>query len=254
MKRYRAVIFDLFDTVVLFDYMKMPEIVVKGNPRRTTMGVTYELLRERCPDVGWDAFFDALADEDDALRAQKEAGKEISSTARFSGVVKRLVPERPDLLAREFIEDLVGKHMRALLDCAHLPAEHPAVLEELGRTHRIALLSNFDHAPAAEAMIDDMGLRKYFVHIAISDKLGWRKPHPRVFLRLVEELGVEPGETLYVGDTYETDVVGAKSAGLDAAWVNPRGLEPGEVRPDIEVRGLPELRDRLSPGGKGRGE
>ena len=128
------------------------------------------------------------------------------------------------------------------------------LLEDLGRNHRIALLSNFDHAPAAEAMIDEMGLRKYFVRVAISDKLGWRKPHPRVFLQLVEELGVEPPETLYVGDTYETDVVGAKGAGLDVAWVNPKGLEAGEVRPDFEVRSLAELKDHLSPDGKGRGE
>ncbi|MEE8109960.1 MAG: hypothetical protein V3T44_02930, partial [bacterium] len=65
--RYKAVIVDLFDTVVLFDYRRMPEIVVNGETRRTTMGKTFEILREQCPDVGWERFFGALAEADEEI-------------------------------------------------------------------------------------------------------------------------------------------------------------------------------------------
>ncbi|MFQ5693021.1 MAG: HAD family hydrolase [Nitrospinota bacterium] len=251
--RYKAVIFDLFDTVVLFDYAKMPEIVVDGETRRTTMGKTYEILRERHPSLGWDAFFGALAEVDAALRPLKEAGREVHSVDRFRRVLEALRLPGSESLSDDFVESLVARHMEALLGCAHLPDDHPAILEALGRDYRLALLSNFDYAPAARKMLDDMGLRDYFLKIAISDELGWRKPHPRVFQALVEELGVEPAESLYVGDTFEIDVVGAKAAGLDAAWVNPSGKVPGDggVRPDIEVRSLAELRRRLMPDEEG---
>lgn len=245
--RYKAVIFDLFDTVVLFDYRRMPEIVVNGETRRTTMGKTFEILREQCPDVGWEEFFGALAEADEEIRPLKEAGREIRSTERFRLMLEKLHLEGPELLSKEFIEGLVRRHMKALLGCAYLPDGHLAVLRALGRNYRLALLSNFDYAPAAQEMLDDMGLRDYFIRIVISDELGWRKPHPRVFQNLVSDLNVEPAESLYVGDTYETDVIGAKGAGLAAAWLNREGREPGEIRPDFEVRSLTELMERLIP-------
>ncbi|MFQ5915742.1 MAG: HAD family hydrolase [Nitrospinota bacterium] len=244
---YKAVIFDLFDTVVLFDNEKMPEIVVNGQSRRTTMGKTFEVLREHCPDLDWDAFFTALAEADEELRPLKEAGREVHSTERFRRVLEKLHLAGTGIFTPEFIEELVRRHMKALLGCAYLPEDHPAVLKALGRVYRLALLSNFDYAPAAHEMLDDMGLRDYFLRVAISDELGWRKPHPRVFQDMVENLGVEPAESLYVGDTYETDVAGAKAAGLYAAWVNPKGQKSGDVPPDFEVRSLAELKERLLP-------
>lgn len=253
--QYKAVIFDLFDTVVFFDYGKMPEVVVNGETRRTTMGKTYEILRERIPGLSWDAFFNALAEADEEIWPLKEAGREVCSTERFRRLLGKLHAEESQFLSRNFIEDLVRMHMEALLGCAYLPGGHPAVLEALRRQYRLALLSNFDYAPAAKKMLDEMGLRSYFLRVVISDELGWRKPHPRAFQGLVEVLGVAPWESLYVGDTYETDVVGAKGAGLGAAWVNPSGKHPpsGGTRPDIEVRSLAELMQRLMPTWEGRG-
>ncbi len=251
--RYQAIIFDLFDTVVLFDYTKMPEIVVNGKARRTTMGVTFQILLEKCLDIQWEHFFDALSQADEEMRLQKEAGKEFSATHRFFRVLQILVPERTEFHAPEFVEQLVKEHMRALLGCAYLPEEHRALLEELRGSCPLGLLSNFDYAPAAEEMIDDMGLRDYFVKVAISDALGWRKPHPGVFQGMAADMGVRSAECVYIGDTYETDVLGAKKAGMSVFWINWKGQEvPGEVHPDFEISSFVELRDHLLPARKGQ--
>ena len=251
--RYQAILFDLFDTVVRFDDAKMPEVVVNGKARRTTMGMTFQLLLEKCPDIQMEHFFHALSQADEEMRLQKEAGKEFSATHRFSRVLRILLPEGTEFHAPEFVEQLVKEHMRALLGCAYLPEEHRALLEELRGSYPLGLLSNFDYAPAAEEMIDGMGLREYFVKVAISDALGWRKPHPRVFQNMAAELGVRSADCVYIGDTYETDVLGAKKAGMNVFWINWKGQElPGEVHPDIEMSSFVELRDHLLPDEKGR--
>lgn len=45
-----------------------------------------------------------------------------------------------------------------------------------------------------------------------------RKPDPTAVLRVMEELGVQPSETLYVGDS-DVDMFTARNAGLDACGV-----------------------------------
>lgn len=71
-------------------------------------------------------------------------------------------------------------------------------------------------------------------HIIVSETVGYTKPDPRIF-HLVSETG------LYIGDSYENDVVGAKRAGWQVVWLNKLGLPKGEVTPDYEVHSNPEL-------------
>jgi len=46
-----------------------------------------------------------------------------------------------------------------------------------------------------------------------------RKPAPDGALRIIRQLGADPGRTLYVGDG-ETDLQTAANAGIDCAWVS----------------------------------
>ncbi len=50
-----------------------------------------------------------------------------------------------------------------------------------------------------------------------TEEAGYLKPHPESFHMIAECLGVPPEQILYVGNSYEYDVVGAKKAGLYAA-------------------------------------
>ena len=50
-----------------------------------------------------------------------------------------------------------------------------------------------------------------------------RKPDPRAFARLVDELGVAASEIAYVGDSVPADIEGADRAGLRAVWLDRWG-------------------------------
>jgi len=79
--------------------------------------------------------------------------------------------------------------------------------------------------------------------IVISEAVRAYKPHPLVFQRALEQLGLQPHEVLHVGDSDVDDVKGAKAAGLRVAWLNRTGRSrrPDVPPPDFEIRDLTEL-------------
>lgn len=69
------------------------------------------------------------------------------------------------------------------------------------------------------AKLDQAGLSRIAVLVGI-DTVGVAKPDPAIFLEGCRQLGTVPAETLYVGDNYLLDGVGAVSAGLLSVWLN----------------------------------
>lgn len=63
--------------------------------------------------------------------------------------------------------------------------------------------------------------------IFISDAVGLAKPDPAIFAHVNKVTGTRPENSLYVGDTWANDVVGALAAGWRVCWYNPRGRKPG---------------------------
>ena len=88
-----------------------------------------------------------------------------------------------------------------------------------------------------------LGIEGSFDCIVLSEEIGIRKPDPRIFWRAASMLVRQPEECLYIGDSYHADVPGAKKAGMQACWFNPRGLHPSQegVKPDFEIAALHEI-------------
>ncbi|MFK2878635.1 HAD family hydrolase [Rhodanobacter hydrolyticus] len=92
------------------------------------------------------------------------------------------------------------------------------------------------------------GVQAHFAHHVCSRDVGAAKPDPRIFLAAASRFGVASHEVLHVGDDPELDVVGARRAGLRAAWINRHGetwpAELGEA-PELSFADLRELADWL---------
>ena len=85
MKPYRAVIFDLFNTVALWQPDRMPRFTWRGETRPSTLGVLRELLAEAVPSLAFDDFYDAFERANSALAREREVTlREIPSRERFS--------------------------------------------------------------------------------------------------------------------------------------------------------------------------
>ncbi|MDB6352426.1 HAD family hydrolase [Trichococcus sp. K1Tr] len=84
----------------------------------------------------------------------------------------------------------------------------------------------FTNGPEKHQMkkFNALGLERWVppARIFISEKIGCPKPHAEAFAHVQEALNATPGELLFIGDTYETDIIGGQAAGWTTLWYNHR--------------------------------
>ena len=240
---YRAVLFDLFDTLVRFDRDLLPELTVKGKVIRSTAGKLHETFQSYAPDVELHAFVEALQwSWQEAEKIRNDAHREVAAPERIEFLLRRLGLDGSGLDPAA-VPALLDAHRRELSRAIVFPAHHGPLLRALRERYRLAVVSNFDYTPTALGVLEREGIAHLFDIILISDEVGWRKPKAVIFETALERLGIAPGEALFVGDRIDIDVAGARAAGLGSAWINPDAvpLPEGASPPDFEVRDLAEL-------------
>src|SRR5215470_419684 len=68
-----------------------------------------------------------------------------------------------------------------------------------------------------------------FRHVISSADLGVRKPDPRIFRAAIETVGVGASDAWHVGDSWESDVLGAHAAGVFPVWLSEDARAGREV-------------------------
>jgi HAD superfamily hydrolase (TIGR01549 family) len=240
---YRALFFDLFDTLVHFERDRLPEIEIGGKRVRSTAGHLHAVLAAHAPEVTLERTYAALlASWQEAERLRAIDHREVSAQERFAEFFRRLAIDQARMPAGLDVA-LIDAHRRELAKAARFPAHYRPLLQRLGRRHRLAVVSNFDYTPTALAILEAAGVRDLFAAVVVSDEVGWRKPRADIFQEAIRRTGADPSRTLFVGDRADIDVVGAHGMGMDSAWINPdrEPLPPGLQAPMYEIRDLAEL-------------
>lgn len=84
-------------------------------------------------------------------------------------------------------------------------------------------------------------------HIFVSGLAGWDKPDHRLFAHVNEKTGTSPANTVYIGDSWRNDVIGALGAGWTAIWFNHRRANPeSEHEPQYIAASYKELEQLLT--------
>lgn len=123
---------------------------------------------------------------------------------------------------------------------------HAVVLERWRGCVRLGVISNFyGNLPV---LLAQEGMANLFDVVIDSNLVGTAKPERAIFELALADLGVQPVETIHVGDSLEHDVIGARGAGLHAAWLRPphRGEERGLPADVIRLGVLVELEQHVS--------
>ena len=126
---------------------------------------------------------------------------------------------------------------------ADLYKEVEEVLGILSEKYPMVIISNVDNDDLGYAMFKKKNLP--FRAIITSESFRSYKPHGKMFREALSILKCQPEEVLHVGDSQNSDVLGAKKAGMFAVWLNRRSdkLKPGIPAPDYEIANLRELLD-----------
>lgn len=243
---YRAVLFDLFRTVILFD-AQAPSNRVTEPTWRAAMEPLRAAITGLAAGLDFDRFLDALVAVTTEINRQRAPEYfELPCEERYRRAGARL--GLPAATAETIAARGVELQMAQLMAHAHLPADSLELLEELSRRVPLGLISNFDHAGTIHRLLAEHNIATLFAVTAISIEVGRRKPHPLIFSEALTRIGVAANEALYVGDSPFEDIHGARSAGMDAVWINAGG-EPVPVEglpPTAVITRLAELRAVLA--------
>jgi FMN phosphatase YigB (HAD superfamily) len=242
--RIKAVVLDLFDTLVKWKPEDLPLFTWRERTSHSTipwvLDALGEAVGERFDLDEFLAVYHAVVDEIGAERERN--GTEITCGERFERTLERLGYPAPGE-RRDFARHLARVHMSGVRRVTFAPPERSDAVRRLARRFRLGLLSNFDDAETGREVLFDTGVAGLFEAVIISAEVGLRKPNPLIYQRMLEMLGLEPDEILFVGDTPREDVLGPKQAAMRVAWINKRGepLRDGIPEPDLMMRDLAEL-------------
>lgn len=158
-------------------------------------------------------------------------GRMVGTIARHSG----LLPEGvPDFLAAAW-ELHVEKNFWCLV-----PDGLGVALDDMRNTGaRTVIVSNSEGM--LEKLFGEIGILAHFDAVVDSGIVGVEKPDPRIFEIALERTGGTKEHALHLGDVYASDIVGARTAGIRSALIDPFAVYQG-LHPDVpRVPGAPEV-------------
>lgn len=140
------------------------------------------------------------------------------------------------------IDRLIDEYLSAWTADFHLAGGVLECLTDLGRDHRLGIVSNAHHLPLVPGLVDKFGIGDHFSTIVTSIEVGWRKPDRRLFAHLLERDGIAASDAAFVGDNWIADIEGPTRAGMTAFYV---GASAGHRVP-VALADLPRLiRDQI---------
>ena len=150
---------------------------------------------------------------------------------------------------RSFDLDIDAETARAFLAALYIPESRttrllPGAVETLHslveRGLRLGIISNRMHG--GTLLLDDLGyfgISHYFSSVIASCDAGYMKPHPTLFLRALDDLGVLPEEAVMVGDDLRADIRGSLAVGMHAVWMRRPPTRTDE--PPVGVPSMTQL-------------
>ena len=127
---------------------------------------------------------------------------------------------------------LTNKYFSVLPDAAE-------VVRELAKRYPLTIISN-GFKEVQYYKFAHSGLAECFAHTIISEEVGINKPQPEIFRIALQMNGVTADEAVMIGDSYSSDIAGAKNAGIDQIW-----LHEGETD-ETATFIVPKLKDVLN--------
>ena len=148
---------------------------------------------------------------------QGEITKEWLHFQRFYKPIERLEArgERLEELAHEMGAEflrLTNKYFSVLPGAAE-------VVRELAKHYPLTIISN-GFKEVQYYKFAHSGLADCFAYTIISEEVGINKPQPEIFRIALQMNGVTADEAVMIGDSYSSDIQGAKNAGIDQIWLH----------------------------------
>ncbi len=96
------------------------------------------------------------------------------------------------------------------------------LLEYLKSKYHLHLITNgFEEVQDTKLTLS--GMKPYFETLTVSEEVGVKKPNPEIFQYALRKANAKAEDSLMIGDEMAVDIDGARAAGMDTVFFNPKG-------------------------------
>jgi HAD superfamily hydrolase (TIGR01662 family) len=231
--RIKAVLFDMFDTLMLIERGHM-----FYNP---SLRKAHKFLVANGVNVGFAEFQQAYIKARDALYAEADVRlEEPHFNVRVANALHDLGYEFD--VNSPTVSGATAAFCEEFMTFVRIDENTESVLRELHGKYKLGVVSNFAIPECVVKLLETHGLDRLFEVVVVSGAVNKRKPHPEIFQKALEKLGVDAGETVFVGDTVDADIKGAKDMGMKTVFIERRTQkEVEQICPDQTIKSLNEL-------------
>jgi HAD superfamily hydrolase (TIGR01662 family) len=230
----RAVLFDLGNTLVYLDtpWAEIYEANVKH---------IYEYLKNAGLRAEFEKFAITFVRAFENASADANVYKiEISMQEIIGKVLGKFGVKDPNL---GFIQGAMEAYYQPELHSWQLyPDAFESLLTLEKQGYLLGIISNYKSDWFIRAVLQRLEIAKFFKHIFTSAALGIRKPRSGIFLEALSAMNSRPSETVFIGDSLDADVIGARNVGMHAIYLrrNPSERTVIVVDPEATVSDLTE--------------
>jgi putative hydrolase of the HAD superfamily len=230
----KAVLFDLFDTLLL--------IRLDKDFSENCLRSVYSFLSANGVNVSYEDFRRTyLTVRKEIYERVNRSLEEPHFSVRVSQTLMRLGYnyDVSSPIVRGATDAYSGEFMRYV----YLEEDAVRVLQVLReRGYRTGVISNFSVPELVYKILAAYGLKDFLDVIVISAEINRRKPSPEIFRFALSQLGVDASEAIFVGDTLDTDIKGAKNVGMRTVLIERKKTNIGpEDKPDFTIKRLSDL-------------
>jgi putative hydrolase of the HAD superfamily len=180
------------------------------------------------------------------LELEAKQNEDISDLIRYREVVDTLFQNQTEEWRAKMARNVNDVFWRAAVkNFAIRKSTRPCLAKLKAMNLQIAIVSNHHNPDALLQHLDRLRISPYFSCVFISASLGCRKPDSRIFNECLSQLGIGKQQAVFVGDSLEYDVEGAKRAGIRVILLADEILQnqrtDSGISPDFIINDLMEV-------------
>ncbi|MEO0255032.1 MAG: HAD family hydrolase [candidate division WOR-3 bacterium] len=220
--KIKVITFDYWDTLVPIDEEKIKKMreerakEVVGFLKEKGYSFSYEEVKEISSKV-WELY-----------RVNPINNKEVTLNIMVEEILKNLKIRKSKKMVESLVKIYEEYLYKAGLSVDKEVIEVIKILKERG--FKLGIVSNTPGGNVEKKILEDAGISSFFDIMLFSSFEGVRKPHPEIFMKVINFFKIKPEELLHIGDTPELDIEGPLKIGARAILWNPKGKK---VKEDI---------------------
>ena len=198
--KVEAVLFDLFDTLILLESDEAYYI--------PSLRKLYDFLTKHGMNFSFEDFQRVYFEVRDKFYSESRNLEEPHFNVRVSETLKKLGFELDAL--DPIVKGATTAFAEEFVQYATLDGQALHVLRKLHKKYKLGLVSNFAIPEYGWKLLEKFGLKQFFDTVVISGEVNKRKPSPEIFQRALKSLNVVASKAVFVGDMLDLDVIGPK--------------------------------------------